>query len=142
MYTKKQKGDIGLAKAIAELTCMDVHVSLPLSEHLKYDIIGEYKGILKRIQVRYTTAKNNKIEIKLKSVWSNKKGNHILLREKGDFDILAAYCPNTNKVYFLDDKTFDNTTAITLRLQNQVGGNQFEVRMANNYIHCLPLFVN
>jgi hypothetical protein len=140
MLTKKEKGDIGLAKVISELTVIGVHVSLPISEHLKYDMIGEKNGILKRIQVRYATAKNGKIEIKLKSVWSNKKGNHILLRTKGDFDILAAYCPDTDKTYFLDDKTFNNTTAITLRFDGAIGGNQFGVRMATDYIGCLDMF--
>jgi hypothetical protein len=49
------------------------HVSLPISEHLKYDLIAEKNGVCKRIQVKFTTAKNGILNIKLKSVWSNKK---------------------------------------------------------------------
>lgn len=44
----KIKGDIGLVKAIAELTELNYIVSIPISEHQHYDIIVDFDGILKK----------------------------------------------------------------------------------------------
>ena len=76
--TKKQKGDIGLTKTIADLTSNQVNVSLPIAEHLKYDLVAESKGKLLRVQVRYTSESKgtNLLRVKLRSSWANKKGNH------------------------------------------------------------------
>ena len=137
MYTKKEKGDIGLAAAISYLVKNGIHISIPLSEHLKYDVIGEKNGICKRIQVRFTTPKKNGVmEVKLKSVWSNKKGNHILKRGIGDFDILAIYCPQNDKTYFIGDGDFNNTTAINLRLKEISDKNQHKSRLAEDFENC------
>ena len=136
MYSKKEKGDIGLVKTIANFTEERVHVSLPISEHLKYDLIAEKDGICKRVQVRFTTENNGTLSVKLKSVWSDRKGNHILKREKGDFDILAVYSPSNDKVYFVDDKSFENSTAICLRLKKSTGNNHHTIRNAEDYENC------
>ncbi|MDD5193955.1 MAG: group I intron-associated PD-(D/E)XK endonuclease [Candidatus Nanoarchaeia archaeon] len=138
MNTKKEKGDIGLAKTIADLTKNGIHVSLPISEHLKYDIIGEKNGICKKIQVRYTTPKENGImSVKLKSVWSNKKGNHVLKRNIGDFDILAIYCPLNEKSYYIEDKNFINETSINFRVNENIKTNQkHKSRLAKDFENC------
>lgn len=140
MYTTKEKGNIGLAKTIAELTVQKIHVSIPIEEDLKYDLISEKDGVCKTIQVRYCTPSNNALAVKLKSVWSDKKGNHIIVRKKGDFDILAVYCPSNDKVYFVDDKSFENTTVIYLKLMETKGNNQHTARMASDYLECDKLF--
>jgi len=140
MYTKKEKGNVGLVKAIASLTVQKIHVSIPIEEDLKYDLIAEKNGICKTIQVRYCTPSKGALAVKLKSVWSNKKGNHIVVRQKGDFDILAVYCPSNDKVYFIDDKDFKNTTVIYFRLSKPKGGNQHKIRMAEDYLKCDKLF--
>jgi hypothetical protein len=138
MYTKKEKGNIGLAKAMAELTVQKIHVSIPIEEDLKYDLVVEKEGVCKRMQVRYCTPSESVLAVKLKSVWSDKKGNHVVVRQKGDFDILAVYCPSNDEVYFVDDKGFENTTVIYLRLFKSK--NNHKVRMAKDYLDCGKLF--
>jgi hypothetical protein len=137
MYSKKEKGDIGLAKTISDLTEKNIHVCLPISEHLKYDLVAEKDGICKRIQVRFTTAKNGILSVKLKSAWSNKKGNHILKREVGDFDILAIYCPQTNNVSYLEDKSFDNKTQVNIMIRESKKG---LVRLEKDFLDCRNFF--
>lgn len=116
MLTTKEKGDIGLTKIIAELTESGFGVSLPISEHLKYDCVIEKNGILCRVQSKYTTAKKGRVEVKIESSWSNPKGTYVIKREKGDYDILAIYCPTTKRCYFLADNDFNNQCSINLRL--------------------------
>lgn len=141
MYTKKEKGDIGLAEAIACLVKNGIYVSIPMSEHLKYDIIGEKNGVCKRIQVRFTTPKiNGVMEVKIRSVWSNKKGSHVLKRNIGDFDILAVYCPQNNKTYFIDDVAFNNATSINLRLRENAADNNSKSRWAEDFENCIKLW--
>jgi len=98
------------------LTKNDFHVSVPLSEHLKYDLLVEKEGVSFRVQVRYVSVSSDgKIHAKLQSSWSNKKGNHFLKRDKGDYDILAVYCPDTQKSYFVADQEFESQTSLMLR---------------------------
>lgn len=141
MHIKKQKGDVGLVVSIAEFTKNEFHVSLPIAEDLKYDFIVEKNEILCRVQARYTSKKNGAVSINLKSVWSNKKGNHIKKRQSGDFDILSCYCPDTQKCYFMSDCEFDNGTAITLKIDNS-SVNNLSIRDAKKYESCDRAFEN
>ena len=133
MHDKKTKGDLGLTYAIARLTELEWHVCLPISEHMPYDLIAEKDGICKRVQVRYTTPKNDILAVKLRSSWSDKNGCHSTLRIKGDFDVLAVFNPVTKQVYFVDDKEFSNSTSINLRLCPSKNGQKIGVRYAENY---------
>jgi len=120
MHDKKEKGDIGLTQIIALVTKQGGRVSLPLSEHLKYDMIVEKDGFACRIQVKYVTARKDKIAISIASSWANKSGNHRITREKGDFDILACYCPDTDECYFLADQEINASTSVTLSLKKKI----------------------
>lgn len=135
MHIKKQKGDIGLTMAIAEFTKANFHVSLPIAEHLKYDLIVEKNDILCRVQVRYTSKKGGVVPIKLASAWSNSKGCHSVKREIDDFDILVCYCPDTDKCYFVANKEFDARRTLTLRIDNSLISN-LSIREAKKYESC------
>jgi len=80
------------------------------------------------------------MEVKLKSVWSNKKGNHILKRDVGDFDILAIFCPQNNKTYFINDNAFNNSTAINLRLRENSVCNKHKSRWAEDFEDCVKFW--
>ena len=143
MLTNKQKGDIGLTQAIADFTKNQVHVSIPISEHLKYDLVVEQNGELKRVQVRYSKLLDGKfIAVKLKSVWSNKKGLHVTKRQKGDYDVLAIYCPDTDQMYYVKDDEFDAQSALNLRLSknNVTKANKNRIRIAGEYKDCRRIF--
>ncbi len=134
MLSKKEKGDIGLSYAIAVSTEQGWSCCIPLSEHQRYDFIAEKDGICKRIQARYTTPNNEVLVIKLKNSWADKNGNHIIKRQKGDFDYLAVFNPQNKKVYFISDDDFENGTAINLRLVPPKNGQKKGIRMANDFL--------
>lgn len=133
-HLKKEKGDIGVAKVIADLTVRRWNVCLPLTEHAKYDMIAEKDGKLVRVQVRFTTSKNGTIAVRLSSTWNDKHGSHRVNRKSGDYDLLAIYCPNTDLVYYAWDKDFSNTKAIQLRLDATKNNQATNVRMASDYL--------
>lgn len=138
MLSNNEKGSIGLVCAIAELTKQKYEVSLPISEHAVYDCIAEKNGILKRVQVRYTSVSKKKmVEVKLKSSYhSHTKGNYFKKRKVGDYDILAIYCPNTNQVYFISDREFKNGSSITLRLEPEAEKKTNHKWFLQNYLEC------
>jgi len=133
VHTKKDKGDIGVAATIAALTIQGWRVAMPLSEHTKYDIIAEMNGVCYRVQVRYTTPKGNILVVKLRSSWADRNGSHDVNRKQGDYDILAAYNPVNNAVYFLSDSAFSNVAGVTLRTDCKATKKS---RLASEHLTC------
>lgn len=134
MKTTKEKGDTGLTAAIYEFTKNGFNVSLPIAEHLKYDMVIEKNNVLARVQCRYTTADNNLMHVKLSSVWSNKKGNHKIKRNQNDYDILSVYCPNTNQCCFLADQEFGAKEALEINLNDEKTSEK--TRLSKDYLSC------
>lgn len=135
MHEKKEKGDMGVVFAITRLTELGWSVCIPIKEHKKYDLIAEKDGICKTIQVRYTTPKNGKLEIKLANSWADRNGSHTTSRKYGDFDVLAAFCPTTRIVYFVEDEDFNNERSISLRLEPSKNNQKKNVRMASDFVN-------
>ena len=133
MHIKKEKGDLGVVYAIAEITSQGWCVSLPISEHRKYDLIAEKDGVYKRVQVRYTTPKNDALQVKLRSIWNDKHGTHFTKRKSGDFDVLAVFNPHDKCTYFVSDDNFSNENAITLRMTKPKNCQVKKIRMAEDF---------
>lgn len=117
MNDKKIKGDLGLVNVVLRLTELGFFVSLPISEHSKYDLIIEKENVCKTIQVRYTTMKNETISVKLRSTWADKNGSHARMRKKGDYDLLAVFEPKTKTTFFISDQQLNGLeTQISFRM--------------------------
>lgn len=95
MHHTKDKGDLAVAKVIADLTLKGYTVYLPISEHSKADLIAE-NGQLYRIQVKYRADGL----IPNVTSWSNKDGVHRTKYEVDDFDYYAIYLPSIDKVVY------------------------------------------
>lgn len=124
----KDKGDIGIGYTIADLLSKGIQVCLPISEHQPYDLIGIYPdNSVKKISVKYRKSMRGNIQVKLESCYSDSKGVHIKPIDKLSIDMLAIYCPDTNKVYYVNHNNSNLT--VTLRVtkpkNNQVKGISF-----------------
>ena len=86
----------------------------------------------KKVQVRYTSPKNNILKVKLRSSWSDKNGTHNKDREIGDYDTLAVFCPENKEVYFINDSEFSSKTGLNLRINN-LKKNEHKARYAEDY---------
>lgn len=134
MHERKMKGDIGVAKAIAELTVSAFNVAIPLSEHQKYDLLAEKNGEVYRIQVRYSTASNGVIRVKLKSCWNDRSGTHYIKKKMGDYDLLVIYCPDTDKCYFVREEEITQTDVFSLRFDSPKNNQKTGIRKAEDYL--------
>ena len=132
MGLTQKKGNIGLVKILSHLTEEDIAVSLPISESEKYDLIAEKNNICKTVQVRYAKMVKGSIPVKLRSQWTNGDGFQAKNRQKGDYDIIAIYCPDTNKTYYVGDEEFDSGSAIYLRIDEPLR-NKSRCKMAEGY---------
>ena len=70
MRTTQKKGDAAVAQAIASFTRLGFDVSIPLTESAAYDLVVDERGILYRVQVKYTSAG----EVDLRRIHSNSLG--------------------------------------------------------------------
>lgn len=103
IHHTKVKGDIGLSKVIADLMVKGYVPCIPLSEHQPYDLIAVLPdGKAIKIQVKYASLKKNgTIEMKFKTSWADKKGNHANYYKVSDFDYHAIYCPEKEAVLYV-----------------------------------------
>lgn len=136
MHGKKVKGDNALAQAIARMTELEWVVGVLLTEHAKYDFLAEKNGRVLRVQARYAAPskayKGKVLSVKLRTSWADKHGNHSRPRQRGDFDLLAAYCPETRKVYFVTDEQLgDRSSAFNLVLEPTYA--RKDMHLASNY---------
>ena len=96
MHHTKTKGDLALAKVIADLTEKNFSVFLPMSEHLPFDLIAYDSGKSHRIQVKYSRDG----VIKDNCSWADKNGTHKRKYGLDDFDYFGVYLPELNLVVY------------------------------------------
>lgn len=125
----KTKGDLGVLKVQVDLAEKDWLPCLPLTEHAPFDLIAYKDGKFKRIQVKYRIKNNGCIDVSFKTSWADKKGNHINYYDKTDIDVIAVYCPDTDKCYYIDLNKFSKSISIRLdesnRYKNRKSCNHF-----------------
>lgn len=102
MHHTKDKGDLALTKVIADLTEKGYSVYLPISEHSKADLIAE-NGKIYRIQVKHCiwTGSIGSIQVRNKTSWSDKNGNHVKQYQDGDFDYYGLYLKDINQIIYV-----------------------------------------
>lgn len=95
----KDKGDLAVAKVIADLTEKGYGVYIPISEHTKSDLIAE-NGCVYRIQVKHSLDGF----LRNKTSWADKSGNHSRKYCETDFDYYALYLKLVDKVVYAHSK--------------------------------------
>lgn len=96
-HKQKDKGDIAVAKTIADLTVKGYSVFVPVvTEHLPFDLIAYKDCKSSRIQTKYCSDG----KIKNKTSWADKNGTHSKYYAKTDFDYYALYLPEIDKVVY------------------------------------------
>src|SRR4029077_10845531 len=92
----KDKGDVGVAHAIADLADQGFVVLSALCEHAPFDLVGYRDGAFVRVQVKYRALfENGTLEVHFRSTWSDAKGTHVRALDKHEVDVVCIYCPDT-----------------------------------------------
>jgi hypothetical protein len=128
----KDKGDLGVFKAQADLASQGFMVLLPLTEHAAFDLVIYKDCAFQRVQVRYRTCnRNGCLDVHLRSIWNDKHGTHRRLMDKAEVDLVCVYCPDTDACYYFDPRQVNQS--ITLRVKSPANGQRKAVRMAEEY---------
>jgi hypothetical protein len=111
----KDKGDVGVAHAIADLADQGFIVLTTLCEHAPFDLVAHRDGHFVRVSVKYRSlGSNGAIAVNFRSSWSDSKGTYTRPIDKDDIDVLCVYCPETRSCYYVDPKAF--RTSVSLRV--------------------------
>ena len=111
----KDKGDIGVAHAIADLADQGFVVLTALTEHAPFDLVAYRDGRFVRVQVKYRArSTRGTLEVQFKSTWSDSRGTYVRALDKADVDFVCIYCPETRACYYVDPKQFGKS--VTLRV--------------------------
>ena len=121
----KQKGNIGFSTVVLQLHQNEFNVFSEMGDFSKIDLIAEKNGKLSRVQVKYSTTKENGgCELPLRKCGPN---GYKYAYTENDCDWFAVYNPDKNEVYWISSKeACKNKTAIIFRTEksknNQVSG--------------------
>jgi len=122
---------LGVLKAQVDLAQQGFTVLLPLTEHQDFDLVAYKDSKFWRIQVKYRSANNGRLEVHFRSTWSDRNGHHFVDVNKSEIDLYCIYCPETDECYYLDPSMFNKS--VTLRVNvpknNQVTG----INLASDY---------
>lgn len=119
------KGDIGVAIVTADLIKKKFSVFTPISATCPFDLLISKNNKYLRIQVKYRKIRNGTLTVDLKrnTIFN---GKNIITRKNKNVDIVAIYCPNTNKCYYVDVKRFKKT--FVLRIENSKNNQKKKIR--------------
>ena len=128
----KDKGDVGVAHAIADLADQGFVVLTALCEHAPFDLVAYRDGTFARVQVKYRTlASNGAIKVNFVSSWSDSRGTYHRPIDKQEVDVVCIYCPDTGACYYVDPKAFG--MPVSLRISPSGNGQTRNVLIADDY---------
>jgi hypothetical protein len=134
--TTNDKGNIGLAKAIADLTVKGYQVFLPLTDTSIIDMVISNKELtIKKLQIKYIALnRDGSIGIPLESVINGKR----VLNDFSSVDGFAIYCPDNDNMYYVPCKEIEGKTFKLKVTEHKRGYKPF--RAASDYLDILKLF--
>jgi hypothetical protein len=112
------KGEQATLRVLLRAIEKGVMMSRPVTENCRYDLVMDADGKLSRVQVKYagasSKATSGSFQVKVSSIGHNKKRKKYTAAE---VDFIAAYSPQTNKVYMLPAVLWDGQSVLTLRYE-------------------------
>ncbi len=109
----KDKGDIGVRKAQADLASKGYMVLMPLTEHAGFDLVVYKDQQFRRVQVKFRTVdKNGCLAVNFRSCWADRNGTHMKPIDKTEVDLFCLYCPDTDQCLYFDPGQFNRSATI------------------------------
>jgi hypothetical protein len=131
----KDKGDIGVFKAQADLAEKGWLILKPQTEHAPFDLVIYKDQTFKKVQVKYRTInKIGQLTVSLKSVWSDKNGIHTSPIDRTEVDIVCIYCPELDQCLYVDIADFSNSQAVILRVEEPKNNQKKKIKLSKDYL--------
>jgi hypothetical protein len=137
MHHTKDKGDLGVLKAKADLCQKGLMVLSPETEHAPFDLVV-FNGVrFFKIQVKYRAIKRGALCVPMRSSWSDSNGVHIRRYSKDDFDVICIYCPDNDTCYYIKREMIEKDFAI--RVEKSKNNQTVGVNLAEQFLD-FPIF--
>ena len=134
----KDKGDLGVAKAFADLVDKGYMVLAPMTEHAPFDLVAYRDARFLRVQVKYRRAdQSGAVLVAFKSSWADQHGAHTRHIDKAEVDIFCVYCPDTDRCYYF--RPSDHGNSITLRITPSRNNQRLGVWLASDFLEVPPV---
>jgi hypothetical protein len=128
----KDKGDLGVFKAQADLPAQGYLILLPLTEHAPFDLVVYKHGTFRRVQVRYRSCGSHGcLNVRLRSIWNDRHGMHVRPMDKDEVDVICVYCPDTDECYYFNPRRTNQS--LTLRVKPTRNCQRIAVKLAADY---------
>lgn len=136
-HQTKDKGDLAVVMALADLRRHGIITCLPISEHLPFDMVAVMPDMttLVRLQVKYRKTNGyGGIELLFRSNYYNSKKIYSKPIDLTEIDGFAIYNPETDAMYYLSSKIInDKAKSITLRIRPSANNQKHGVWLADNF---------
>jgi len=142
-HQTKDKGDLAVLMALADLRRHGVVCCLPISEHLPFDMVAVMPDMttLVRLQVKYRKTNTvGTIHLPFRSNYYDSQKIYSKHVDLSHLDSYAVYSPETNQIYYIrTDELLKDAKAITLRLHPPKNHQKTRIWYAENFINPLRL---
>jgi len=96
------KGDLAELRVAAAIRKLGYTVLLPFTESQQYDLVSDIGDEFIRVQVKYASMTDNgKVKVSCYGPNSSKSGNNTTFYTEDDIDGIAAFCGDTEQVYWV-----------------------------------------
>jgi len=116
--TRKEKGDLGEAKAMLYFVENGYSVFLPICHNLPFDFIVYKDQKMQRVSVKSTSSSGNRVSwcVGLRNVSRRNYGAVcVKLFNNQESDVLAVYIIPEDRVVLFESLSIQNTTALHIR---------------------------
>lgn len=114
MENTKSKGNKAEAIVLAEFVKNNIPVLLPFGDNEKYDLVFEFGGTFRSVQVEYGRVRNGCVIADIRHRIGFKRIKYETYFNKVDF--IAVWCEYNDKVYLLPIKELGDKIEARLRL--------------------------
>ena len=133
MLTTNQKGAIAEAAVVNEAVRLGIGIWRPFSDHERYDVIFDLGERLVRVQCKHASQRRNVIVVSLRTARRTANGMLRTLYAAGEIDAFAAYCPETDRCYFLPLAELAGRPSISLRVSAPRNNQERRINWARDY---------
>jgi len=129
----KDKGDLGVAKAHADLVQQGFMVLFPATEHAPFDLVAYSGDQFIRVQVKYRSLRSGAVRVEFASMWADRNGTHRRPIDKAQIDVVCIYCPEVDECFYLWPSNHGGV--VSLRVAPARNGQSLGVHPAATYRH-------
>lgn len=131
MHETGAKGDIGVARITADLIEKQFNVLLPVDSTSPFDLVAHKNEKFIQVQAKYRESKNGFIEARTRRM-SISRSKISIRSSKAEIDVLAIFCPTTQKCYYVHMAQIKGNCLI-LRIDPTKNNQKAGVRKAKNF---------